>query len=158
MYQLEPLDGEQALDDIAFNHEVTLLPYAEEGARGIYSPAVVDLVGALRDSGIDAACFHDRDHRTIRARLFGPPTAEIIIGLTTGVVSAAAWAGLVAAVRAFVSRSSEKHQHFTARLAVQRQKADGGSETIWFEYQGPMNHLPDALAKLALDQGEADVG
>jgi hypothetical protein len=156
MFCVERLHEEPLLSNAKFAHEVVILPYSEEAGQGIYSPASARIVAGLRAQGIDVACLHDVDHRIIRERLFGVPTVELAIGFGTAVAGAGAWAGIVAAFKLLAQPPTEAHKAAQAKLAVQREGPDGTTQTLWFEYTGPMDQLPDALAQLAVDQGNND--
>lgn len=157
MFRVERLHEEPALSDARFTHAVVILPYSEEAGQGIYSSASARLVAGLRSQGIDAACLHDVNHRIIRERLFGVPTVELVIGFGTAVAGAGAWAGIVAAFKLLAERPAEAHEPVQAKLAVQRERHNGTTETLWFEYTGPADQLPDALAQLAHNQGNNEI-
>jgi hypothetical protein len=158
VFHVERLHEELALSNARFAHAVIIFPDSEKAGQGIYSPTSAQLVAGLRAQGIDAACRHDAEHRTVREGLFGVPTVELVIGFGTAVAGAGAWAGIVAAFKLLVQPQAEAHQPARAKLAIQREGSGGATETLWFEYTGDMDQLPDALAQLARDQSNNEAG
>lgn len=158
VFRVERLNKESALSNARFAHAVVIFPDSEKAGQGIYSPASARIVAGLRAQGIDVACLHDAEHRTVREGLFGVPTVELAIGFGTAVVGAGAWAGIVAAFKLLVQPQAEAHQPARAKLAIQREGSDGTTETLWFEYTGNMNQLPDALAQLVRDESNNETG
>lgn len=134
-----------------FERDVVVLPYAEEGDIGVYSPSSAGLAARLREQGLSAGYRHAGEQLVVRANLLGTPTSDLVIGISTAVVGAGLWEALVAAFNKIFDRD----ESLRARVAVNHRSNDGAFDTVWFEYIGPAKEFPKALAEIKPEKPES---
>jgi hypothetical protein len=137
-----------------FRAAVTAFPDAVELDNGVYSPLAVELMRALQARGVDAGFEHQSDQRVVRGHLFGELIAQLAIGFGEAVAGAGTWAALVAAFRLVVKDLPDDQQRIRAKLLRQRTTSAGATETVAFEYDGPLHELPEALGQLTWPSGD----
>ena len=128
-------------------HDVVVLPLKIEGEVGTYPGHASQVAKDLRAGGIDAAFLHDSEHRQWRV-LMGDLPMEIVIGIGTGIASAASWAALVAAFRQVFPPNSQVN----ARVFRQRRDADGTVRSAWLEYEGEVDGFLTALPQIDVEE------
>jgi hypothetical protein len=131
-----------------FRAAVTAFPDTVELNSGVYSFLAVQLTRALQARGVDADFAHQGSQRHVRESLFGELIAQLAIGFGEAVAGAGAWAALVATFKLVIKGLPDDQQRVRVRLMRQRTTAVGTTETVGFEYDGPLRELPEALVQM----------
>ena len=132
------------------DHAVTIMPDERREAAGVYSDRAAALVKELKAIGVDAAFYDRGENRVWRALLGEDAALQLVIGVVSGLISTAAWAGLT---KILVSSLGAGRRVQIKFLREERQK-NGSKTRTWLEYNGKIDDLGHVWRELKGGDGE----
>ena len=122
---------------------ITVLPERRRGHQGVYPLGTESLVKELRAVDVPAAFADDPEHRVWHERL-GDVTHELVIGVASGLMSAAVWEAVVQILSRVHGHSGKVH----IRFLRQRRDSRGRMSQTWFDFDGNPKDLSDVWKDL----------